>query len=177
MGFLSKPKDSVEEVTDATLEKGGVLALLYFDAHGNTQDEVEGLLVNIGESIAKEPGVVYAVSEIYRALEMSDKLFSSGAKVKILTDSFASLARICGRYGPMGVEVLKPDEIRLRPDQAHDILFTISEMSHEFTTSMIMKLLKPEERAALGEKLRRRAEMGKRLMEESQKGEKKEEKG
>jgi len=173
MAFFGKSKGPVEEVTEAALEKGGVLAILYFDAHGNTIDEVEGLLVDMSQKLSQEKGVVYAVSEIERALEMEDKFFSSGAKVKILTDSFTSLVRVCGLYGPMGVEVMKPDELRLRPREAHDILFTVAEMSHEFTAMMMTKIMKPEERVAFSEKMKRRAEMGKKLMDESQKKDKK----
>jgi len=169
MGLFGKSKDSVDEVTDATLEKGGVLAILYFDAHGNTPEEVEGSLVNMGQKISQEKGVVYALSEIDRAMEAEDKFFSSGAKVRILTDSFNSLVRLCGMYGPMGVEVLKPNEIKIGPGEAHEILFTISEMSHEFTTTMMMKLMKPEERAAFGEKMKRRAEMGKKFIDDNEK--------
>jgi hypothetical protein len=169
MGLFGKSKDSVDEVTDAALEKGGVLAMLYFDAHGNTIEEVEGSLVNMGQKIAQEKGVIYALSEIDRAMEAEDKFFSSGAKVRILTDSFNSLVRLCGMYGPMGVEVLKPNEIRIGPGEAHEILFTISEMSHEFTTTMMMKLMKPEERAAFGEKMKRRAEMGKKFIDDNEK--------
>jgi hypothetical protein len=173
MALFGKPKGSLEEVTETAVEKGGILATLYFDAHGNTPDEVEGLLVNMGQKLAQEEGVIYAVSEIERALEMEDKLFSTASKVKVLVDSFKSLTKICGLYGPMGVEILKPDEIRLSPGEAHEVLFMIAEMSHEFTTTMMMKLMKPEERAALGEKLKHRAEMGKKLMEEIEKENKK----
>ena len=165
----AKDKGSVEEVTNTAIEKGGVLAILYFDAHGNTPEEVEGLLVNLGQTVAQEKGVIYALSEIDRALQMEDKYFSSGAKVRILADSFKSLVGLCGRYGPMGIEVLKPNEIVLKTGDVHEILFHISEMSHDYTTNMMMKLMKPEERVAFSEKMRHRAEMGKKLMDETEK--------
>jgi len=169
MALFGKPKGSVEEVTDAAIEKGGVLAILYFDVHGNTKEEVEELLVDMGQRIAQEKGVIYALSEIERALEAGDKLFSSASKVRILADSFASLVKLCGLYGPMGVEVLKPNEIKLEVSEAHDILFIVSEMSHEFTTSMMMKLMNSDERNVFAEKMKKRAAMGKKLMDESEK--------
>jgi len=171
MGLFGK-KDPVGRVEEEAFEKGGVLAVLYFDAHGNTPEEVEGLLVDLGQKLAQEEGLIYAVSEIDRALEMGDKLFSSASKVRVLASSFQSLVKICGLYGPMGIEVLKPNELKLELNDAQNVLFTISEMSHGFTTSMMMKLMKPEERAALGEKLKRRAEMGKKLMDEMEKDKK-----
>jgi hypothetical protein len=169
MALFGKPKGSVEQVTETAIEKGGVLAILYFDVHGNTKEEVEGLLVDMSQRLTREKGVVYALSEIERALEAGDNIFSSGSKVRILADSFVSLVRLCGLYGPMGVEVLKPNEIKLEVREAHDVLFTVSEMSHEFTTSMMMKLMKPEEREVFAKKMKKRAEMGKKLMDESEK--------
>jgi len=169
MGLFGKPKGSVEEVTETAIEKGGVLAVLYFDVHGNTKEEVEELLVDMSQRLTQEKGVIYALSEIERALEAEDKLFSSASKVRIMADSFASLVRLCGLYGPMGVEVLKPSEIKLEIGEAHNVLFTVAEMSHEFTTSMMMKLMNPEEREVFAKKMKKRAAMGKKLMDESEK--------
>ena len=158
----------VEEITRETIEKGGVLATLYFDAHAKSKEKVEGMLVELGNKLASEKGVVYAVSKVEKALEHEDGLFSAAASVRILTKSFPALARICVLYGPMGVEIEKPNEIRLSLHDAQELLFETAQMSYEFTTTMLYKLLSPEERKKLAEKLKRRAELGKQLLKKGE---------
>ena len=159
-----KKKESVEAVTRSTIEKGGVLANLYFDVYVDDKEKAEGMLVDISNRIAGETGVVYAVGTIERAIETPDKKYSAAAEIKILTDSFRTLIKVCMLYGPMAIEIEKPDELHLSISDAQDILFDTAQMSHEFTTTMLYRMLKPEERIELKKKIDQRAELGKELL-------------
>lgn len=162
---------SVEEVTRNALEKGGVLAMVYFDVHGNDKEEVEGILVETSRRLTAERDVVYAVGEIERAIEMDDGTYSAAASVRILTTSFPALVRICALYSPIGVEILKPNEIKLSLATAHEVLNQVADASYAFMTTMLKKVLKPDEMAKLEKIMKRRAELGKELISQSEESE------
>ena len=157
----------IEVLTQATIEKGGVLAMLYFDMHGPDKAKLEQLLVDLANRLNGEKGVVYSVGTIDRAIQMGDQ-FSAAAKITILTNSFAVLSRICDSYGPMGIEILKPNEIHLSIPDAQQVLFDHVKMMSDLLREMIEKTMTPEERKKLGKLMEARAELGKDLI---QKGE------
>jgi hypothetical protein len=155
---------SPEEVTRETIEKGGILGQLYFDAHGKDKDKIEHLLVDLANRIMAEQGVVYAVGEIERAIEMEDKNYSAAIKLKVLTKSFRDFLRICTIYAPMAIEVLEPNEIKLKLNEMHEILMDVSQISYEFTTAMLYRVLSEEEKKDLQRKIEARSEMGKEIL-------------
>jgi hypothetical protein len=153
----------IEALTQATVEKGGILAMLYFDMHGKDKEKLEQLLVDLANRLNDEKGVVYSVGEIDRAMELGDQ-FSAAAKITILTGSFAVLSRICDSYGPMGIEILKPNEIHLSIPDAQQVLFDHVKMMSDLLREMIEKNMTPEERAKLGKLMAARAELGKDMI-------------
>ncbi len=155
---------SVEKVTEDTIKEGGVLALLYFDIHGNSKDTIKTTMVEFIRRLTGEEGVVYAVGEIKDTIE-DDSGFATSAEVKVLTKEFMALINIGFRYGPIGVEILKPEGIKLSLREAQDVILTAAQTSHEFSTYVVEKLMKDEEKQELSKKLSRRAELGKKLVE------------
>lgn len=155
---------SVEEITEEAIREGGILALLYFDLHANSKEAVKQLLVAALAKLSQEPGVIYAVGEIDEPIESGD-LFSSSAEVKILTKDYVSLQTICAQYAPIGIEILKPSEIRLTLGEAQDALLKIGEAAHEYTRLILEKIMGPEDKKRYQQTLAQRAELGKRLLE------------
>jgi hypothetical protein len=132
------------------------------------------MLVEIANRITKEKGVVYAVGKIQRAMELEGG-YSSAAEIKVLTSSFHDLVRLCMLYGPMAIELIKPTEIRLSMTDAQQLLLSAAQISYDFTIALIHRGLKPEERIDLERKMKARAELGKKLLEEAKKDESKKE--
>jgi hypothetical protein len=153
----------IEVLTQTTIEKGGILAMLYFDMHGRDKDKLEQLLVDLANRLNGEKGVIYSVGEIDRAIEMGDQ-FSAAAKITILTTNFSVLSRVCDSYGPMGIEILKPNEIHLSIPDAQQVLFDHVKMMSDLLREMIEKNMTPEERKKLGRLMEARAELGKDLI-------------
>ncbi|VVB73678.1 Uncharacterised protein [uncultured archaeon] len=153
----------IEVLTQATIEKGGVLAMLYFDMHGSDKEKLENLLVDLANRLNGEKGVVYSVGEIDRAIQFGDK-YSAAAKVTVLTSSFSVLSRICDNFGPIGIEILKPNEIHLSIPDAQQVLFDHVKMMSDLLREMIEKTMTPEERKKLGKLMEARAELGKDLL-------------
>jgi hypothetical protein len=156
----------VEKLTKDTIARGGVLAMLYFDIHAKSKELVQELGTGFVNSLIQKPGVVFALGEIDEPLGGEEgKNWSSSIEVKILTKDFATLAAICMAHSPYTVEILRPDEIKLQLSEAHDLLGTMSAISAEYKKYILTKLSKPEEILALQENLRRRVEMGKKMLE------------
>jgi hypothetical protein len=161
---MADKKKSVGEITDEAIADGGYLALLYFDLHAQSADEVKNIMVGFISKLTKEKGVIYAVGEIDSPME-KDNIFSTWAEVKMLAADFATLVRLAGQYAPIGVEILRPDSVRLTLGEAQSALLDVSQVSHSFTRMIMERVLSKEEVEDYKKKMQSRAELGRRLLE------------
>jgi hypothetical protein len=139
--------------------------MLYFDVHAKTKELVQELGAGFITALIQKPGVVFALGEIDEPVGGGEgKNWSSSIEVKILTKDFAALAAICMAHSPYTMEILRPDEIRLPLSQAHELLSTMSATTADYKRYILMKLSKPEELLQLQENLKKRAEMGKKIL-------------
>lgn len=160
----------VEKLTKDTIADGGVLAMLYFDVHAKSEDLVKELATGFVNGLIQKQGVVYALGEIDKpAGGEKGKNWSSSIAVKILTRDFAVLAGICMAHSPYTVEVLRPDEVKLSLAEVHELLSIMSATTAEYKRYILTKLSKPEELLQLQENLRKRVQMGKKLLKEGEK--------
>ena len=159
----------VEKLTRDTVASGGVLAMLYFDVHAKTKELVQELGAGFVNSLIQKQDVVFAVGEIDEPKGGEEgKNWSASVEVKILTRDFSTLASICMAHSPYSVEILRPDEIRLPLSAAHDLLGVMSATTAEYKKYILLKLSKPEEILALQDNLRKRAEMGKKIIKKEE---------
>ncbi len=157
--------DDVEKITKDTVRDGGVLAMLYFDIHAKTKEMVQELGTGFINSLIQKEGVVFALGEIDEPIGGEQgKNWSSSISVKILTKDFKILAAICMAHSPFSVEILRPDRIELPLSQAHDILGIMAATTAEYKRYILTKLAKPDEMARIEDNLRKRAEMGKKIL-------------
>lgn len=164
---MAKEK-SVDEITDDAIREGGYLANVYFDLHGNSEEAVRSLMVGFIGKLTKEQGVIYAVGEIDKP-EKKDDLFSTWASVKLLAKDFSALMRIAMQYSPIGVEILRPQEVRLSLGEAQSVLLDVSQTSQNFTRLIMERTLSKEEAENYAKKMMQRAELGRKLLERSEK--------
>ena len=160
----------VEKLTRDTVAQGGILAMLYFDIHAKTKELVQELGTGFINELIHKPGVVFALGEIDEPTGGDEKKNWSGSiEIKILTKNFATLASICMSNSPYSVEILRPDEIRLKLSDVHSLLGTMSATTAEYKRYILTKLSNPEEIAQLQENLKRRADMGKDILKKGEK--------
>ena len=155
---------SVQEVDDKIVKNGGFLAVMYFDIHGNSPDILQNSMVEMVGRLTQEPGVVYATGEVEKPIEY-DGMHSTSAQVRILAKDLNSVINLCFRYGPIGIDLLRPEEVKLSLPQLHDILLNISQTSHEYTQFIFDKLMTPEDRLNFNKQLINKAELAKRIIE------------
>jgi len=136
-----------------------------------TKELVQQLGTGFVNNIIQKPGVVFALGEIDEPVGGEEgKNWSSSIAVKVLTRDFASLVSICLAHSPFSVEILRPDEITLPLNKAHELLGTVSAATAEYKKYIVTKLAKPDELAQIEEDLKKRVEMGKKMLKK--KGEK-----
>ena len=157
-------KKKLEQLTNKTIEEGGLLSILYFDVIGKEKEKIEHLLVDLVAKLNGENGVVYSVGDIQRAIQLETGEFSAAAKVTILTKDFHTLSRICDNYGPIGLEILKPTEIILKASEAQAILLDHVAMISNLLREIVERTMTPEEKKKLAKILEAKAERGKELM-------------
>jgi len=161
------PKEkSVDEVTVDALRDGGYLVNLYFDLHGSSEEAVKSIMVGFVGKLTKEPGVIYAVGEIDKP-EKKDDMYSTWAQVKLLAQDFHTLVRISVQYSPIGIEILRPDEVKLTLGQAQSMLLDVSQASQNFTRVIMERTLSPLDKRDYARKMEQRSELGKKLLEKS----------
>jgi len=160
---MAKEK-SVDEITDGAIKEGGYLAVVYFDLHATTSEAVQNLMVGFIGKLTKEPGVLYAVGEIDKPAE-KDGFYSTWAEVKLLARDFPTLVRVATQYSPIGIEILRPDEVKMTLGEAQGTLLDIAQTSQNFTRMIMEKVLSDDEKNQYGKKMQHRMDLGKKLME------------
>lgn len=154
----------VEKLTRDTLNKGGILAMLYFDLHGSSKEVLQELASGFVQKLLAEPGVIYALGEIDEPIQAKDeKFFSTSVEVKILTTGFFHLFRICTAYSPFSLEILKPDAVKLTIDQAHEVLMDGAMTTFEYKKHIIEKMSNKEQLSAYKKTIEQKIALGKRL--------------
>ncbi|NUN11659.1 hypothetical protein HUU53_03360 [Candidatus Micrarchaeota archaeon] len=158
-------ESELKELINKACERGAVLALFHFDAHGRDAEGVRNALVDFLDKISKEKGVLYCTGEITPPLE-KDGYYSSTTEAKILGDKFETLLILSLKYGPIATEILQPSSIKLSIDEMQGLLVDASQVTQEYTEYILKNILKGEEKENYHKKLELRAEAGKKIVEE-----------
>ena len=137
-------KQSVKDMTDEAISKGGVLALLYFDTHGKDEAEVTKKMEQFIPKIIDYPGTVYAYGEIAPPLK-EDEYVTTSAEVKVLTKSFEDLVNLAALFGPLTVEIMRPERIELTLGQAQSLVVSVANVSYKFSSFILNKVMSPEQ--------------------------------
>lgn len=164
---MAEEKKTPQQLLDEAVAKGGVLAVFYFDISTNEKEAVQEMLAQLVGKVSAEPGIVSCVGEIEEPIRM-DELWVSSAEVTLLAKNFDCLAAVAIRYGPVGVEVLKPDEIKMSLGQAQRMLLNISQVAQDYANYIISKTMSEEEKEAFKKRLAARAEVGKKILEKKE---------
>jgi len=173
MGFFDKSdyegKDErrLDELFDQACRQGAVLAVFHFDAHSRDAESVKSTLVDFVGRMSKESGLVYCKGEIDSRVLEKDGLFSTTAEVTVLGESLRTLLDLSLKYGPVAIEILKPNEVRLTMEEVQNLLVDASLIAQEYASYILQHALKGQELEDYKKRLERRAELGKELLEKS----------
>ncbi|MCK4319040.1 hypothetical protein KAW38_00530 [Candidatus Micrarchaeota archaeon] len=161
---MTGEKVDIKKLTEKTINDGGILALLYFDVHGNNKDAMVQMATAFIGKIVKEKGVVYALGEIDEPME-NDGMLSTSIELKVLTVDFLTLTKLCADYSPFSLEILKPNDIHLPIDMIHELLLSISTTTLNYKKYILDKVASEEEKQNYALQIKNKVELGKKLLE------------
>jgi hypothetical protein len=97
-----------------------------------------------------------------------DPGFSTSVEVKILIRDFVMLEKLCAVYSPLSIEILRPDEINLSIDKAHELLMDIATRTFELKKFILQRTSSKEEIEKYKKDLEMKAELGKKILEKKE---------
>jgi hypothetical protein len=159
-------KAEVNEVTQKTLEKGGLLVQLYFDMESEKQEELQPLMVDlINNRLLKSPGVVYCTGGIDEPIKLKDT-YSTSAQLTVLFSGLWPLINVMFSFTPAGVEIIKPTKnYDISPSDLQSLLLNVAQVSLDYNNYILSRVLKKEDYDKITEQTKQREELGKKLLE------------
>ena len=156
----------MDEITDKTIEAGGILALLYFDMQSKTKEDLQPLMAElINNNLLKTKGVVYCYGSIEEPI-LVDEMFSSSAALTVLFENMSALINIAFGYTPAAIEILRPEsEFRIKTNELQSALVGIAQISTNYSKYVLEKVLKKEDFESLEKNIQRREELGRKILE------------
>jgi hypothetical protein len=155
----------IKEVTDKAIEKGGVLAILYFDMQSQKSDDLQPIMADmINNKLMKSKGVLYCYGSIEEPLKVED-VYSTTATVNILFDGMASMMNVIFNFVPAGIEIVRPEkEFTISISALQSVMLALSQISVEYSHYIMGKVLKKDDFEELESLLKKREELGKKLL-------------
>lgn len=96
----------------------------------------------------------------------TDRTFSTSAIVTVLFKDLWSLVNVAFTFTPAGVEILKPDkEYVLKPFDLQSLALNVASVSLGYSNYILSRSLSKEDYAKVIDDMKRREELGKKLME------------
>jgi hypothetical protein len=161
-------KSEVDEITEKTVAKGGVLTRLYFDMQSENPEELQPLMTDlINNRLLKSTGVVYCTGAIDEPIKLANEnIYSTSAIVTALFNDIGSLINVTFNFAPAGVEVLKPTgDFHIKHGDLQSLLLDLSNISINYSKYILEKVLSKEELEKVNRDMALRKELGKKLIE------------
>jgi hypothetical protein len=158
-------KSEIDELTDETVGKGGILAKLYFDMESEKKEDLQPIMTDlINNRLLKAVGVVYCVGVIEEPIKM-DKTYSTSATVTRLFKDIGSLINVSFNFAPAGLEILKPKgEIKIKSNELQSILLDLAQISVNYSQYILSRVLSKEDYEKVMNDMKNREELGKKVM-------------
>ena len=158
-------KSEIDELTDETVGKGGILAKLYFDMESEKKEDLQPIMTDlINNRLLKAVGVVYCVGVIEEPIKM-DKTYSTSATVTGLFKDIGSLINVSFNFAPAGLEILKPKgEIKIKSNELQSILLDLAQISVNYSQYILSRVLSKEDYEKVMNDMKNREELGKKVM-------------
>lgn len=162
-------KSEMNEMTEQTIAKGGVLARLYFDMESEKEDDLQPILTDlINNRLLKSEGVLYCYGAIDEPIKL-EKTYETNAIVTALFKDIGAIINVAFNFAPAGIEVLKPEkEIKIKPNELQGVLLGLSNISVTYSQYILSRVLIKEDYDKVMHEMENREKLGKRLMEKKE---------
>lgn len=162
-------KSELDELTEQTLARGGILAKLYFDMESEKAEELQPLMTDlINNRLLKSAGVVYCFGSINEPMKL-EASYSTSAIVTALFKDIGAIINVSFNFAPAGLEILKPDkEIRIKPNEFQSILLDLAQISVNYSQYILSRVLTKEDYDKVLKDMQNREDLGKKLLDKKQ---------
>ncbi|MCX8166355.1 MAG: hypothetical protein N3E37_00690 [Candidatus Micrarchaeota archaeon] len=168
MNLIDESEKKFEELAKKYEEKNYVYSIIYIDMHGKDEDDVRNLLVELLTRINKEDNVIAYYGKILEPIKEND-IVSTTAEVKLITKDLLSLSRICNKYNPFAIEILKPEKYVINANEAALLLLEASNQIYNYSEYIVKNSLDIDKLKKYLQEQENRKLLGKKLLEEFEK--------
>ncbi|MEM2963110.1 MAG: hypothetical protein QXW70_03880 [Candidatus Anstonellales archaeon] len=167
---MDAEEEKGERIAEKAVKEGGVQAILYYDIHGTSPEALRNIMVGFVGKLLAEEGVLYSYGKIEAPQKDSEtENYYTSAEVKMVFRDFNSLAMLCAKYLPIGIEILKPNEIKMKVGEAQNMLLNIASIANEYAEELLKRTMDKDELRKYQEKIIKREELGRKLLEKKAK--------
>ena len=158
-------KDEMEDLTQRTLQKGGLLVKLYFDMYTDAQTDLQAVMADlINNRLLKANGVLYCFGSIDEPIKDRD-MYTTNAIVTTLLDSLENMLGVIFTFAPVAIEVMKPEgEYRIKQSELQNAMVALSSISVNYSEYILKRTMSPADYEKVKGDLKAREELGKRIM-------------
>ncbi len=148
------------ENIDQYIKNGAVLTEIYFDFHSLDEEKLKnlatGFVNDLISDLLNKGYIIFGVGEI-EPVEKNGEYFSTYTKLTILFKDVYKLILTVGEYNPIGIEILRPDQINIDVGNFQECLLDLSKMIYQAKLDM----MSDQARMKLKDVLKYREEKGK----------------
>ncbi len=163
------PKSEMDEITEKTVARGGILAKMYFDMQSEQPGDLQPLMAElINNRLMKSQGVVYCYGSIDEPIKL-DNIYSTNAIVTILLKDLGALINAAFNFTPAGVEILRPEkEYVEKISDLQSLMLDIAQISVSYSKYILEKALSKEDYEKVMRDIKSRELLGRRLLEKKE---------
>ena len=162
-------KNEVDDLTQKTIEKGGLMVKLYFDMHAGADTDLQAVMADlINNRLLKANGVLYCFGSIDEPIKDKDMLTTS-AIVTALINSLENTMNVVFTFAPAAIEVIKPEgEYRIRQSELQNTLVSLSSISVNYSEYILKRVMGAGDYERIKGDIKAREDLGKKVMGKGQ---------
>jgi len=122
--------------------KQKIRALIVIEVLGSPKEHVENVMKQIIEKLEKEKGIKLIEQTTYKAEQQKNKLWSTFADIELYAESIERLLGLCFDYMPSSVEIIEPDELKIKSIDLTNFINDLQARLHRY--DMLIKSLNAE---------------------------------
>jgi hypothetical protein len=158
-------KGSVMKRIDEIVEKGGIVADVFTHFHENDPEKLKNAAVAFAAAVKQEDGVVFSLSEI-ASPERQDDEYTTYVETRIVVNDVKALASIMMKYTPVGLEIVRPDVIKISAMNIRDVMMNVANNIFDLRNYVFRKVMTDEERARIAKYVSGKMKEAERLRKE-----------
>ena len=134
---------NMEEKVEKLKEEGWINVWCAIEVLTTKEELAEKALKKLANEMKANPNLyIYEekfleTREVEKPAKGVDKGYSKVMEISFLVKDLYSLIEFCVRYGPSAVEILEPEEIRVKIDEIQNLANFISGLMHQFVSAGI----------------------------------------